>query len=63
MTSKEAAQLKDYMTAVTDYGTASVLGGQNYTAAGKTGTAEYSSDKEKDHPGSLELLMLTTRNL
>ena len=49
MTSKEAAQLKDYMTAVTDYGTASVLGGQNYTAAGKTGTAEYSSDKEKDH--------------
>ena len=36
MTSKEAAQLKDYMTAVTDYGT-------------KTGTAEYSSDKEKDH--------------
>ena len=48
MTSKEAAQLKDYMTAVTDYGT-SVLGGQNYTAAGKTGTAEYSSDKEKDH--------------
>ena len=51
------------MTAVTDYGTASVLGGQNYTAAGKTGTAEYSSDKEKDHPGSLELLMLTTRNL
>ena len=36
MTSKEAAQLKDYMTAVTDYGTASVLGGQNYTAAGKT---------------------------
>ena len=26
-----------------------MLGGQNYTAAGKTGTAEYSSDKEKDH--------------
>ena len=25
------------------------IGGQNYTAAGKTGTAEYSSDKEKDH--------------
>ena len=49
MTSQEAAQLKDYMTAVTEYGTASVLGGQNYTAAGKTGTAEYSSDKEKDH--------------
>ncbi len=49
MTSEEAAQLKDYMTSVVDYGTASVLSGQSYTAAGKTGTAEYSSDKEKDH--------------
>lgn len=49
MTSSEAAQLKDYMTSVVDYGTASVLSGSNYTAAGKTGTAEYSSDKEKDH--------------
>lgn len=49
MTSQEAAQLKDYMTSVVDYGTAAALGGQNYTAAGKTGTAEYSSDKEKDH--------------
>ncbi len=26
-----------------------LLSGQSYTAAGKTGTAEYSSDKEKDH--------------
>ena len=34
---------------VVDYGTASVLAGQRYTAAGKTGTAAYSSDKEKDH--------------
>ena len=49
MTSEEAAQLKDYMTSVVDYGTASVLSGQVYTAAGKTGTAEYSSDEEKDH--------------
>ena len=49
MTSSEAAQLKQYMTSVVDYGTASVLSGQSYTAAGKTGTAEYSSDKEKDH--------------
>ena len=49
MTAEEAAQLKQYMTAVTEYGTASVLSGQSYTAAGKTGTAEYSSDKEKDH--------------
>ncbi|MGN1266846.1 MAG: peptidoglycan D,D-transpeptidase FtsI family protein [Dorea sp.] len=49
MTSDEAAQLKDYMTSVTEYGTASVLSGNGYTAAGKTGTAEYSSDKDKDH--------------
>ena len=49
MTSSEAAQLKQYMTSVAEYGTASVLSGQSYTAAGKTGTAEYSSDAEKDH--------------
>lgn len=49
MTSSEAAQLKDYMISVVEYGTASVLSTSSYTAAGKTGTAEYSSDKEKDH--------------
>ena len=49
MTQEEASQLKQYMKSVVDYGTASVLSGQSYTAAGKTGTAEYSSDKEKDH--------------
>ena len=49
MTAEEAAQIKEYMKSVVDYGTASVLSGQSYTAAGKTGTAEYSSDKEKDH--------------
>lgn len=49
MTAQEASALKDYMTSVVEYGTASVLSGQSYTAAGKTGTAEYSSDKEKDH--------------
>lgn len=49
MTSKEASQLKDYMRSAAEYGTASVLSGQSYTAAGKTGTAEYSSDEEKDH--------------
>src|SRR5699024_3712705 len=49
MTSQEAAALKDDMTSVVQYGTASALSGQSYTAAGKTGTAEYSSDKEKDH--------------
>ena len=49
MTADEAAQLKDYMTSVVEYGTASVLAGRSYSAAGKTGTAEYSSDKSKDH--------------
>ena len=49
MTEEEASQIKEYMKSVVDYGTASVLSGQSYTAAGKTGTAEYSSDKEKDH--------------
>ena len=49
MTSEEAMQLKDYMSSVVEYGTASVLAGREYTAAGKTGTAEYSSDKSKDH--------------
>ena len=37
------------MTAVVEEGTGSVLKGRSYTAAGKTGTAEYSmSDGEKD---------------
>lgn len=49
MTADEAGRLKDYMKSVTEYGTAEVLGDADYETAGKTGTAEYSSDKEKDH--------------
>lgn len=49
MTSGEASQLKEYMIDVVESGTASALRGQKFTAAGKTGTAEYSSDKEKAH--------------
>lgn len=50
MSSEEASQLKDYMTAVVSEGTGSVLNGRSYTAAGKTGTAEYSLiDGEKTH--------------
>ena len=49
MTSDEAAQLKSYMQEVVSYGTASVMSGEAYTVAGKTGTAEYSSDIEKNH--------------
>ena len=49
MSSEESAQLKEYMKAVVDSGTASSLKNNIYTVAGKTGTAEYSSDKEKAH--------------
>lgn len=49
MTSGEATQLKKYMQAVVDFGTAGALKNDDYTVAGKTGTAEYSSDKEKVH--------------
>ena len=49
MTSSEAAKLKAYMTDVVEVGTGTVLSGAEYTVAGKTGTAEYSSDKEKSH--------------
>jgi len=49
MTSEEAAQLKEYMTGVIEFGTGKALSGQSYTVAGKTGTAENSSDKEKAH--------------
>lgn len=50
MTAEEAAQLKEYMTAVVTEGTASLFNGSGYTVAGKTGTAEYSmTDGEKTH--------------
>lgn len=41
MTSFEAATLTDLMTQVVDYGTATNLGRNGYSVAGKTGTAEY----------------------
>lgn len=50
MSSEEASQLKEYMTAVVTEGTGYALNGKSYTAAGKTGTAEYSlTDGEKTH--------------
>ena len=49
MTTSEAAKLKEYMTEVVASGTGYALNNANYTVAGKTGTAEYSSDKEKSH--------------
>lgn len=49
MTSSEAAQLKQYMQAVVESGTGVALKNNTYSVAGKTGTAEYSSDKNKSH--------------
>lgn len=49
MSSDEASTLKEYMVKVVESGTASALKSDQYTIAGKTGTAEYSSDKEKAH--------------
>ena len=49
MSSAEATQLKEYMTEVVTSGTGYSLAGESYTVAGKTGTAEYSSDKNKSH--------------
>lgn len=50
MTPQEASQLKEYMKAVVDEGTGTMLSGQSYTVAGKTGTAEYSmTDGNKTH--------------
>lgn len=41
MTKNEAVMLGELMKDVVEYGTASALSGQGYTAAGKTGSAEY----------------------
>ena len=49
MSTEEASILKEYMTEVVASGTATSLSWENYTVAGKTGTAEYSSDKTKSH--------------
>lgn len=49
MTEQEAAFLADLMEGVVENGTASRLKGLSYTAAGKTGSAEYSADKADSH--------------
>ncbi|MBQ5849511.1 MAG: penicillin-binding protein 2 [Lachnospiraceae bacterium] len=49
MTTEEASVLKEYMAEVVTNGTGVSLSWENYTVAGKTGTAEYSSDKTKSH--------------
>ncbi|MCM1262675.1 MAG: penicillin-binding transpeptidase domain-containing protein [Butyrivibrio sp.] len=49
MTEEEAEILTELMTQVIENGTASKLKGAGYTAAGKTGSAEYNSNKEDSH--------------
>lgn len=49
LTEEEAAVLTKLMRTMVTDGTGSKLNGQSYTAAGKTGSAEYSENKEKSH--------------
>lgn len=46
---EEASILKGLMVEVVENGTATKLSGQNYTAAGKTGSAEYGDVKGESH--------------
>ncbi len=49
MTEEEAAFMKELMTGVVTSGTASKLKELSYTAAGKTGSAEFSGNKSDSH--------------
>ena len=49
MSPQEAAVLTEYMTEVVESGTGTKLSGLSYTAAGKTGSAEFSNQKEESH--------------
>lgn len=49
MTETEAVLMNTFMEEVVQSGTATKLKGLPYTAAGKTGSAEYSSDKSESH--------------
>lgn len=49
MTSEEAAALRGLMIDVVEEGTASRLSGLTYTAAGKTGSAEFNQNKADSH--------------
>ncbi len=49
MTEDESAILTDLMVSVVENGTATKLKGLNYTAAGKTGSAEYNNVKGDSH--------------
>lgn len=49
MTESEATILQKYMKYMVTDGTGGKLSGQSYTAAGKTGSAEFSSNKDETH--------------
>ena len=49
MTAQEAEALTEYMKAVVTEGTGKKLSDLGFEIAGKTGTAEYTSDKKKSH--------------
>ena len=49
MTYDEAAELQTYMRAVVEEGTGTKLKSKNYTASGKTGSAEFSSNADACH--------------
>lgn len=52
MTAREAGILSDYMTQVVEGGTAKSLSGAGYTAAGKTGSAEYEIGGDSENKGT-----------
>ncbi len=49
MTAEEAAVLQEYMSKVVEEGTGSKLKGMSYEAAGKTGSAEFGTNKGDSH--------------
>lgn len=49
ITEEEAKIMQDFMQGVVNDGTASKLSGQSYTAAGKTGSAEFGNVKGQSH--------------
>lgn len=49
LTKEEAAKMQGFMSLVVSEGTGSKLNGQGYQAAGKTGSAEFSSNKSESH--------------
>ncbi len=49
MSGEEAAVLRELMTAVVESGNGKKLSGQEYTVAGKTGSAEFDDSKENCH--------------